>query len=740
MVSIECKLCREIINFDPENSTTYISKYESGNAMIGKLYTFRVSHSVSDKNSQHINVVVLDQNKEYRAHKDYYEESKKEGTSSDFWENFRNKIPIELRSYISLADRNDKKLISSSLENLEKSIEEWHLGLNQLKNEYPDNKIIDLLSVKWAFIIGKHKKLQNKNLNPNSWSYPILLRIRARFSPSPDLIEKINNVDDEFLPRLVQIEREIAKSEIYLRLGKTELLESLYEDVLEKWGNQTTVETKSALMLIQSYYSFGLTTLGNIKKALKLIEPAFNLGQILDNKEIISVAGNFYAAILQAAGELDKALKIYNIVLETSKEIGDERMQAVISINISITESKQGYYDKALKRQRSILNSPIVQEEYFLKSSLVSIIGETLFIAERYEESIKMCKQILSEENVSTYYKSQALSILKKIAGKTSSKDLLDFVRDNLLEDKDFLESPMGRIFKYDLKAIDAELKGDWLKMVENLKEERKTMISSKSLEDVSDIEIRLARGYFRLYQQSQNLKHLNQSYNHLDLAKTIALENQSYLDLSRLITLKGLLALENDASEQAKKQFMDALNIAKEHKLRNIEKSIIKHLDQLEKGIIENSESILKKMFRILTFRKPEEKSEPKKESEVFAIFIGKKDDTWESYFKEGNQGKVAHVKYLEGFCDLWKNVRDKLDLSQFKYISGNNGSLLIENTEKFQLIAYCSNLDYMTRLSLQEILPALETYPYNNIPDELTKKSLEIINYNLPQFNTVE
>ncbi|MEJ2250434.1 MAG: tetratricopeptide repeat protein, partial [Candidatus Lokiarchaeota archaeon] len=412
MVDIECKLCNKIIKFDENSPDTYLSKTESGNAMIGKLFTFRVSHKLED-NIQHINVVVIDQNGEYRAHKDYYEEVTEKG-STDLWDKLVRQFPIELRPYLNLASNDDKILLSTNLEEpFNKSIEEWYYSFKDLKEKYPMNRLINLFSVRWNFIIGKHKELLNEDILPNPWSFPQYLRLKARFSPSPDLIDKINEIDTNNLPILIQIETKVAKSEIYLRLGRTDLLESLYEEIYEKWDRESSIETKTGLMLVQAYYSFGLCTLGKIKKALNLVEPSFNFGEILENREIISIAGNFFAAILQAGGELDKALEIYNIVLETSKEIGDERMQAVILTNISIIESKQGLYDKALKRQKSILKLPIVQEEYYLKSSLQGIIGETLFIAERYEESIELCKNILSEEHVSTYYKSQALSTLK---------------------------------------------------------------------------------------------------------------------------------------------------------------------------------------------------------------------------------------------------------------------------------------------------------------------------------------
>ncbi|MEJ2278359.1 MAG: hypothetical protein P8Y70_11520 [Candidatus Lokiarchaeota archaeon] len=298
----------------------------------------------------------------------------------------------------------------------------------------------------------------------------------------------------------------------------------------------------------------------------------------------------------------------------------------------------------------------------------------------------------------------------------------------------------MGKIFKYDLQAIEAELQDDWMKMVENLIQERKTMISSKSVEDVSDIEIRLAQGYYKFYQETNNLEYLNHSYNHLDLAKIIAVDNQSYLDLARLNILKGLLALESKIPEQAKKHFNEALEIAKKHDLKNVEETVIHHIDELERGTIDSSESVLRKMFRILTFRKSEEKPTPIRESKIFSIYLNKVDNSWESFFKNDKEGNIEHISYLKGFCDLWKNLQGKIVREQVDYFPVSKGSVLVENTENFQLIAYCNDLDYMTRLSIQDILDSLEKFSLKNIPEELTKKSLEIINNNLSKFKVIE
>ena len=494
-------------------------------------------------------------------------------------------------------------------------------------------------------------------------------------------------------------------------------------------------------MLLQGYYGFRLYFLGKINEAVEVIEPVFNFGQILGNREIISVTGNFYAAVNQSSGDLEKALKIFEIVLKVSEEIGDERTNAVISSNMSVIESKQGLYDQALERQRAILARPIVEEEFFIKISLMSIIGETLFISERYDESEELCKEILLEENLPTYYKTDILSTLKRIAGKTDSLELLDFARNYIPEDSEFLDSPVGKIFMHDLKAIEGELQGNWSELIEHLKEEREIMFKNQSVEDASDIEIRLAEGYFKYFQETGKLEYLNHAYNHLDLAKTIALENQSYLDLCRLVMLKGLLAAESKLPAQAKIYFEEALRTAQEHNLLGLEKEINENLEMLNTGIIEKSaDSVLRRMFQRLTFRKSEDKK-TKKKSVIYSLFIGTQDSAWEIILRNEKSGSLNDTIYLVGIHDLWNNIRKTMIQQQVNYFTVRRGAVLIENSTHFQLFALCDQLDYLTRLTIQNLLPELEDFSFRHIPEELEDKVLKTLNKDdIGKFSKVE
>jgi hypothetical protein len=708
--------------------------------MIGKLYTIRTSHSASS-DLIHINVVVIDEKGNYRAHKDYYEQDKGEKDTPSLWSNLKRNIPSELRGFLSLANREEREILAKISNPQTKALNQWYECFSNLRHKNPKSQLLTFLAVKWGFIIGKGKELIEYHYEHNSWSYPTYLRLLARFKSSPELIEQVKNINFDSKSVVIQLEAALAKAEVYLRLSAYDLLEELYNISQKKWGDHTSLEVKSGFMFLQGYYGFRLYFLGKINEAIKLIEPSFNFGQILENREIISVTGNFYAAVIQSSGDLEKALKIFEIVLKVSEELGDERTKAVISTNMSVIESRQGLYDQALNRQQTILTLPVVQAEFFLKISIMSIYAETLFIAEKYEASRRVCQTLLQEEKIPTYYKVDVLSTLKRIAGKTGSLELLEFVRSNLPNDSDFMESPVGHIFKYDLEAIDGELRNDWAKLINNLNNERETMLTNLSVETASDIEIRLADAYFKYFQETEKLEYLNHAYNHLDLAKTIALENQSYLDLCRLVMLQGLLAAESNLTDQARTYFEEALQTAQNYNLLNLKKEIIENIEQLDKGVIEKStNSILRRMFKRLAFRKTEEKKSTSK-SVIYTIFIGTQNSAWRLILQNEKSGSVDDTNYLLGIHDLWVNLRKSLLLQQqTHYFTVSRGALLIENSPHFQLLALGDQLNYITRLTIQNLLPELENFSFRHIPEELEEKVLDTLEKNIGKFVRAE
>ncbi|MFW9824658.1 MAG: hypothetical protein ACFFE4_17070, partial [Candidatus Thorarchaeota archaeon] len=247
MTEILCKVCDKKIVFDLNNPNTFIHKSESGNSMIGKLYTVRVGHS-TNLDTIHVNVVVIDEQGDYRAHKDYYEEKKSDKDRDSSWVNLKRSIPLELRGFLSLAERKERDILSKIKEPQDKSLTEWYDCLSTLRRNHPKNQLLTFLAVKWGFIIGKGKELIEYNYDHVSWSYPTYLRLLARFKSSSDLIEKVKYINFDSEPTIIQIEAALAQAEVYLRLSAYNLLEELYHTSQKKWGDNSSVEVKSGLM------------------------------------------------------------------------------------------------------------------------------------------------------------------------------------------------------------------------------------------------------------------------------------------------------------------------------------------------------------------------------------------------------------------------------------------------------------------------------------------------------------
>jgi hypothetical protein len=75
-----------------------------------------------------------------------------------------------------------------------------------------------------------------------------------------------------------------------------------------------------------------------------------------------------------------------------------------------------------------------------------------------------------------------------------------------------------------------------------------------------------------------------------------------------------------------------------------------------------------------------------------------------------------------------------------QVNYFTVRRGAVLIENSAHFQLFALCDQLDYLTRLTLQNLLPDLENFSFRHIPEELEEKVLNKLSKDLGKFSKVE
>ena len=143
--------------------------------------------------------------------------------------------------------------------------------------------------------------------------------------------------------------------------------------------------------------------------------------------------------------------------------------------------------------------------------------------------------------------------------------------------------------------------------------------------------------------------------------------------------------------------------------------------------------------MFQRLTFRKSEDKK-AKKKSVIYSLFIGTQDSAWEILLRNEKSGSLNDTIYLVGFHDLWNNIRKTMIQQQVNYFTVRRGAVLIENSAHFQLFALCDQLDYLTRLTLQNLLPELEEFAFRHIPEELDDKVQRMLSRDIGKFSKVE
>ncbi|MBD3406054.1 MAG: hypothetical protein GF411_08020 [Candidatus Lokiarchaeota archaeon] len=733
MTEFKCKICNQDISFDLDDSSTYLSKTESGNPLIGKLYTVRVGHR-GGVNVLHINVVVVDENGEYRAHKDSYEESESADDTSSF-ERVSQKFPSEIKPFLDLASESDRTIISAISQPMDCTADGWTRTISQLYELDTSSRLFEFLLAKWNFIVGNGSEIPEGAARSESWGYPLYLRFRCRVSGSPELLELTKELHFDSYPPLIQFEVAMAKAENFLRMAAFEHLDELYEFVQKNWGDTDLVQEKIALLVIQSYWGFSQYRKGEVAKALGLIEPAFSFGQIINNREIIAVVGTLYANVLRARGDLSTALNVYEVALNTMEELGDERGKVILSINMSIVEYKQGKFEQSLQRQKDTLNSLVAQREFLIRNTILNNMAENLLALERYEESQKIAQDVLSEENIPVDLRMALLANLKLIAGKTESLDLLNWIKCNL-PDNEYMASPRGQIFQYDLDAIDAELHQNWELMISLLKKQLDIMTENKLTEEANDIELRIAEGYFTKFQETKDMQYLNEAYKHLDMAKILALESQYYSDLCRLAIIKGLLAIQAELSERARAHFEDALSIARSNELYSLESQVIKHLDQLEQGQLEEeSTSTLRSLFQRLTFRRAEERKKWRP-SNVYAIWISKRDEAWEILLQNEEIGNSDYTNYLLGLVDLWDKIGHHTEQDAVDSFQGSRGFVIIESSSEYDVIVLSDQIDYILRASMQDVIEEIESFPLNHIDEELTAKTLATIESRIGKF----
>ncbi len=720
MTDFKCKLCNQVVSFDLSHPSTYLSKTESSDSR-GSLYHVRVSHH-SSSGVNHINVVVVDAKGEYRAHIDFYEENVDQVDRSEFWIALCSQFPSELHDYLSYASSAEKTQIFSIPQPFDTSIQGWRDLFWDLWDNNPTSNLFALLAVKWYSIIGQGANILLKEIQEDSWAYPLYLTLQSSFSSPQKILEKISLLPTENLHPLYFSELLIAKAQILAKLSKYDELENLYFSYRDELKVKKDFIHRVALYTLQVEYGYALYYQGKLKEASELIEEVYNFSVAVNNRDLIRTNAVLYASVLRSKGELDAAYNILFQALDVAKELENERSVVVITINLAMIDNIRGHTEKALAKFKEAFRSSLAEHDFSIKFSLLGNLSRSYYKLQQYSEASKYAKEGLEQSaHLPFQVKLSLYHLLVLISRETKDAEILSWIKKNLPQDK-YFDTPNGKIMMFNIQATEAEIDNRWDEMIGLISEQILIMEEEDNLEQIGSAHIRLSEGYLNYYKSSREINHLEMCYNHLDLAKEIILESQNYVELCRITILKGLIALEIDLKNRAESQFLEALRVAQTHKLTAMEKTVSDYLDQLESGELgQKEDKRVRDLFKLLQSRPiPTQSGTKSNLSDVFVIWCYSSSLSYEFLFRT-NSTTESHLHYFEGIHDLLNLAFDDFLETGLRNLSSQFGSILLDYSENFFLLLICNKPSYQIRMNLQEILLSLEDFPLRNISAEL-------------------
>ncbi len=746
MTEFICKLCNKLVKFDPNDESSYLQRVPSGNPLIGRLFTYRVPHRALN-GRLHINVVVVDPDGNYRAHKDYYEEQELAATASSQWRKAVEIFPDILRPYLLVADMKEQQELLASYhknEMAEWNVTQWTDFFLQLWDTYPENNFFSFIAALWCYFVGKMEELVKRQAQRHVWSYLIIIRALSRINPSKDLKNEIHHLEElvKEAPQIIELERYISAAEVLLRLSEIEELKRIYTQAMTRLSILHDLISKTVLLTVQAYYGFSQFQIGNLSEAKKLVEPAYLFAQLIENKLMLKQISIFYGIILRSTGELTTARQVFATLQQISHEFHDERTRIVAVMNLAIVESLQGNYEKALSLHKMCLEEPLVKKELHLRIPVLNNIAQVLYEQHRYEEAMKYAKEGLAEKNLPIEMQIALYGILKSIARAQRSKELLEWIEERL-PSHPFFETPRGRIFLEDLRAIEAEINYQWKTAIKHLENQLKIIEENNLKEQANVVELNVIYAYYMLYRQEKDPTLLKNLFRHISRANTLAQEAGYYPDLCRLTYLKGLIAIEAQEFEQAEIHLNDALKLARQYELKDLEAEITEFMETFREQQIEQMRTHINKLFKNLKLVPPPQKAPPQRELQL--LWIYSKTVDWEILMQTVTPADDEHenqtasqptkiqrlkvqesstdlLRYFQGIKDVWKYCERNILSNNISQIPSQYGNLLVESTEQFVLLAICTKLHYALQMKLQRLLNELENFSFNKFSDELT------------------
>jgi len=723
VAEFDCAICHTPISFKLNNEDSYISKEESGNALLGSMFTYRVEHTTELE--KHINVVVYDTDGNYRAHKDVYKENIVD-SQIDIESQFQkllNRIPVEIKHIFSLADKESKQYLIrfSTFDQLR--LEEIYIEISKVIAN-TSKPVIYLLYSKLCLILGKNIELP-KEPTVDDWHYCLILRKQARAAIEPEILDQVNEIQ----VNLEQVEAEIAiaQAEIALRLSEIEALEKIYQAYVD-WKQDPEIFKKQAFYTIQAYYGYGLFLQGQFQEGLELVEPAFNFSQIIDSRELILIAGNFYGSIIKNSGQLEQAKEVYSLVRDTADEIGDERSVVVVSNNIGTTLYQTGQLEEALIVFDEVRNHSIAQKEFIL--ALVAIINsaEALLELSRIDEAIEIIKEGMVRE-IPLQYRIAVYRTFLTIIRASSDNELMEYF-DLQSDLNDFEQSVNGKILLLDVDATKAEMNGQYGKAIDYLKQSEQLLEENNQLENLSAHELRMAELYFAEYKESRDESAITSSFELLDKIIIHAREQGYHGQVYQMTYLKAMMAAEMGSYDRVEKLLTEAKSIIHAFNLETYLEEIDEAIDKLHSGeLLDKDYRDTRSMFANLTDVQ-NVKIEPK-ESEVNLVHIYANDLSWDIKFVDDSLSELEQG-YYAAIQDTWRLIKSKFD-SQTSAVIRGKFVIMMDFTSNFHILVMSDHEDSRIRRVIHDLLVKLENFELSPIISEREEYTKQIVSEEL-------
>jgi len=753
-IAISCGICNEEFIFDMADEKTFLSMEESGNPLIGKLFTVRLVHekTVKGKTVKHLNTVVIDTNGEYRAHKDSFILPESLGTEieqlDDYFKNQKlimQRCPIDLTPHIEKLSPQDLEILIEFLPPAGKHLGRESFGtflmgcVNILETVCPEMiKPLDESVDKEDFYdFTKTEKLSNAFLYLTVKALFFNLKremieaisARIRYPPINLVNVRTSIIQGDItsvMGELSFLEKEVDENDLLANgewcITKAEYLErsNRLSELLRYLTEMTEKPVFAAYHpLIQGEIWLKLSVAQSISglpdKAEKNLEKALYICAYTGSNRLNALTFIEKGLIEQRNGQFVYAKKSFEDALEASASYGDPKTISLAYFHLGDIYLQEGKFDDAVIVFEGCESySEILKDErLFLLTR--SKRAQCLFHLGEYEQAINMALHTLGDAKRGLMNDLQ-LQLFKNLSEMIWSRtelqekyDILSVFEEQVIALLERTSGNATRSLAYEILGIIAITKKDMLTALEMFNDALKLAQKAQITQAQIQIHLRLAYVYAELSAQSTTITSLQKAYNHLDLAQILSRDTGHIPLLVDVSLLRVLLYESQGQLDQAVKQLDFTINLCEKNdlpthreKVEKIKTIILKE----EKRGKEKVRSNFKSLIGLIRLPEGSRRSQERKLDAIFLIEKG------EIIFKHVLTKSEAYLEFIEGFSAAlslyWEQIED-LSFTDRVWLTEEK-TILITQGKKYYLIGITNFDSFDLREELNEYLQLLE------------------------------